>query len=261
MDITLTFGKHNGKKLSEVPREYVQWMAENISKPAIRQAAQDFLQAHPATSATKREKIPGLPPRTYKEASKLGWMAEKGYGNAKATLLAARDKDGFICVEDDDDFGDFAGYVLVVVADDGRVLDASANFSSMTYEQIEAVLKRYPQVDSDQILVDAAEHDRMREDLKRRTLTLKSQDGRHTTTLIIWSATTIDVTIDGVEQGEYRIRALNEKERRDPEWKVATAVLEPDEDSPLGYGSRNIGLTPERKALVEAKIQEVSGKD
>lgn len=264
MDITLTFGKHNGKKLSEVPREYVEWMAENISKPSIKQAAQAFLKEHsaPVNPTPKKEKVPGMSPRTYQEATKLGWMAERGYGNAKATLLAARDKDGFICVEDDNEFGEYACHLLLVVTDGGSVLDPHSNFTFMTYDQVEAVLKRYPQVDSDQFLVEAAENDREREDMKRRTITLKSQDGKHKIMLIIWSANTIDVSIDGIEQGEYRMRDLNEKEQRDPQWQVAAAVLEPDEDSPLCRpGSRNIGLTPERKALVEAKIQEISRKD
>jgi hypothetical protein len=261
-DITLTFGKHNGKKLSEIPRDYVAWLAENAFKDDVKKAAQAFLREQPGTESAPKSRShshePGPAPRTYREASKLGWMAGKGYGNAKTTLLAARDKDGFLLVVDEED--DEEEYRLLVVLDSGAVHDASTGFSSMSYTQVEEVLARYPQIDKGDYLVKVAEREAQEADEARRRLVLQSQDGKHKIVLHIWSANTIDVTIDGREQGTYKFREPNEKERRHPQWKAAAAILEADDDAASGNpGARNIGLTPERKLLIEQKIHEVAG--
>lgn len=256
-DITLTFGKHNGKKLSEIPRSYVSWLAEKALQSDVKQAAQSFLEEHPGSPS--RNRVAGFAPRTYQEASKLGWMAGKGYGNAKATLLAARDEHGFLVVEDEED--DSLEYCLLSVSDSGSVIDASAGFSSMSYEQVEEVLKRYPQVEASRYLVEVAEREEDEAEEARHRLILTSQDGKHTIVLLIWDAKNIEVTINGHEHGTYILRELTEKERRDPHWQAAIAALEPDVDDPFGYpGSRAIGLTAARKAFIEQKIQEVSGR-
>ena len=257
-DITLTFGMHSGKKLSEINRSYVEWLAkQDIRKqPEAAKAAQEFLKANPVIPTTESAPKTGQAPRTYEEASKLGWMAERGYGNAKATLLAARDKDGFIVVKDEDD--EHLEYRLLSVSNNGAVLDASLGFLSMSYAQVEAVLARYPKVEKSQYLVKVAEREASEADEKRRRLVLKSQDGKHKIRLTVWSAESIDVVIDGNDQGSYKLRDLNDQEHNDPKWKAAAAILEADEDDPLSFpGSRNIGLTAERKALIEQKIEEV----
>ncbi len=46
MDITLTLGKYYGKKLSEVPVSYVQWLSEQATidgKTTVPQAARAYL--------------------------------------------------------------------------------------------------------------------------------------------------------------------------------------------------------------------------
>ena len=42
-DITLTFGKHKGKRLSEVPRDYLKWFQENARDANLRRAVEAFL--------------------------------------------------------------------------------------------------------------------------------------------------------------------------------------------------------------------------
>lgn len=42
-DIVLTFGKHKGKKLCEIPQDYVEWLAENARDQWLRDAAKEFL--------------------------------------------------------------------------------------------------------------------------------------------------------------------------------------------------------------------------
>ena len=50
-DLTLTFGKYKGKKLSEVPADYVKWLSEQLficGKQDVPQAARAFLESQPA---------------------------------------------------------------------------------------------------------------------------------------------------------------------------------------------------------------------
>lgn len=253
IDPILNFGKHAGKRLSEVPADYIAWLAEqDIRKqPEVKAAAQAWLKAHPVVPARKRE--PGPAPRTYREASKLGWMAEKGYGNAKATLLAARDPDGFLVVTDEEDDEEY--HRLLWISENGGVFDAHTGFSGMSYERVKAVLDRHPQIDGGEYLVEAAEEERRQEDEARRTLQFRSVDGKSRITLIVWSADAISVLIDGREMGEYKFREPNERERRSPQWRAAAAILEP-----LDHDGQRIGLLPERAKLVENKIAEVAKK-
>lgn len=48
-DIILTFGKHTGKKLSEIPADYVTWLAEKAFNQDVKRAAQAWIAAHPLT--------------------------------------------------------------------------------------------------------------------------------------------------------------------------------------------------------------------
>ena len=46
MNITLTFGKYNGRQLSEVPASYVQWLSEQATicgKATVPQSAKAYL--------------------------------------------------------------------------------------------------------------------------------------------------------------------------------------------------------------------------
>jgi hypothetical protein len=260
-DITLTFGKYQGKKLSEIrDRSYIVWLAEQAirKQPEAPRAAQEFLREHPMAghAEPRRSQIPGPAPQTSREARKLSWMASKGYGNAKATLLAARDKDGFLAVVDEED--DDGLYSLLWVSDNGMVYDAAVGFSSMSYSQVEAILARYPQVAKGDYLVDVVEREKEDADEARRRLVLRSQDGKHEIVLLIWDAHNIDVTIDGCDQGLYRSRAPDEQEQRHPRWKAAAAILETVDDPFGNPEARKIGLLPERKRLIEQKIQEVT---
>ncbi|WP_213997013.1 DUF3820 family protein [Tepidanaerobacter syntrophicus] len=42
-DIVLTFGKHKGKKLGDVPEDYIQWLADNANDQWMRDAAKELL--------------------------------------------------------------------------------------------------------------------------------------------------------------------------------------------------------------------------
>ncbi len=42
-DIVLTFGKHKGKKLGDIPTDYVEWLAEKAKDQWLRDAAKKFL--------------------------------------------------------------------------------------------------------------------------------------------------------------------------------------------------------------------------
>jgi len=111
-DITLTFGKYSGKKLSEVPTSYVQWLSEQATicgKRDIPQTAKVFLASLPPSvaNATRYSK-----PTTEEEASKLAWMASKGNKEAARTLLAARNADGYIPVDFEDADGEL-GFFFV----------------------------------------------------------------------------------------------------------------------------------------------------
>ncbi len=252
-DITLTFGKHSGKKLSEVPSDYLAWLTEqDIRKqPEAAQAAKAFLAEHPITPTTKRTQEPGHAPQTYQEASKFGWMAGKRYGNAKATMLAVRDQDGFLCVRDDEDTDDYVYWRLLEVLDNGEIMDAHFQ----TSDQAKKVLARYPHIDSTPYLLEAQEWEEMEADHERRSLTFTSRDGRHTIRLTVWTREDIEVSIDGRDACHYLYRLSNDTERHDPKWKAAAGVLEHEYAS---EGADNIGLTAERNILVLQKIEEVA---
>ncbi len=258
--LLLSFGKHRGKQLSEIPRDYVAWLAQQAYQPEVRAAAARYLEEHPVAEPATRQvgRQPGPAPRTYREVMKLSWMAGKKYGNARATLLAARDADGFLMVVDEEDDEEHA--VLLVIADDGTAHDASYGFAALPYERVAAVLARYPQVDGGDYLAEAAEREAREADEARRRLVLSTSSGSAQVVLLIWDASTIEVEVDGRAWGLYRFRLLTEQERRDPVWHVAAAVLEPIDDGWSAVTARKIGLLPERRQLVEQKIAEVSGE-
>lgn len=39
----LTFGKHKGKKLGDVPEDYIQWLSEKANDQWMRDAAKELL--------------------------------------------------------------------------------------------------------------------------------------------------------------------------------------------------------------------------
>jgi hypothetical protein len=255
-DSIIDFGKkYRGKRLSEVPPDYIRWLAEKAYSPRIKAIAQAWIKEHPALS--KRSQIPEPAPRTRREAEKLSWMADRNYGNAKATLLAARDERGFLCIYVDEAEDEEYEYCLLTVSDDGHVSDAMASFESITYAQVQEILSHYPRIDGSIYLVEVAEMERMeREDAAQR-LAFTSKNGRHTVTLHIYRRDEIEVEIDGRDMFpvRYQFRMLTEEERRDPQWEDAVAVLEPSEE-----GAQLIGLSEERRTLVEQKIQEQEKK-
>lgn len=44
-DVIVTFGKHKGKKLSEIPTDYIKWLAEKANNESLRDAARKFLSS------------------------------------------------------------------------------------------------------------------------------------------------------------------------------------------------------------------------
>lgn len=45
-DMVVTFGKHNGKRFSEIPIDYIQWLADNAQKVDIKNAAVAWVSKH-----------------------------------------------------------------------------------------------------------------------------------------------------------------------------------------------------------------------
>lgn len=143
MDITLNFGKHAGKHLSEIPLSYVEWLSEQDSirkQPEAVKAAKAFLAEQVAQGRRPERKYAA--PRTVDEAKKYSWMithVESEYLQRQAKLanLEKRDPDGFICVFDGDDEHDV--WDLLMIHEDGT---CSAPFFE-SEEQLRRVLKRY----------------------------------------------------------------------------------------------------------------------
>jgi hypothetical protein len=106
LDITLIFGKHHGKKFSQIPIEYVHWLSAQATicgGTEIPQAAKAYLATLPPEVANAlRYSIP----RTAEEAEKLAWMAGKGNTESARTLLAARNQQGYISVDFEDADGE-----------------------------------------------------------------------------------------------------------------------------------------------------------
>lgn len=50
-DVVLNFGKHKGKKLGEVPTDYVEWLADNARDQWLKDAAKKLLSTPAPTSA------------------------------------------------------------------------------------------------------------------------------------------------------------------------------------------------------------------
>lgn len=45
-DMLITFGKHNGKRFSEMPLDYIEWLSKNAQKPDVKQAAINWVEKH-----------------------------------------------------------------------------------------------------------------------------------------------------------------------------------------------------------------------
>ena len=52
-NIVVNFGKHKGEKLSEIPRDYIEWLADKAKDQWLRDAAKEML-----ASETKQESVP-----------------------------------------------------------------------------------------------------------------------------------------------------------------------------------------------------------
>lgn len=42
----ITFGKHNGKRFSDIPLDYIQWLSNNAQKADIKEAAKKWVETH-----------------------------------------------------------------------------------------------------------------------------------------------------------------------------------------------------------------------
>lgn len=148
-DITLTFGKHRGKHLSEVPVDYVRWLSEQstiMGKTDIPAAAKAFLAHSTSNSQGQIEQpLKYALPKTLQEARKLSWMAEKGNPyvakEARRTMLAARNPiDHYLKVFDGDD--EYEIYDLVLVRDDGTCTDVEVGIlQAIVEDRIEVTAK------------------------------------------------------------------------------------------------------------------------
>lgn len=56
----LDFGKHKGKKLSEVPPDYMQWLEENALRPSLKEALATILGGSTSSSITYSWTPPAL---------------------------------------------------------------------------------------------------------------------------------------------------------------------------------------------------------
>ena len=223
-DITLTFGKHNGKKLSECPYGYIEWLAKQVTicgKEDIPQAARALVATMPVVL---------YPCNTIEDAEKLSWMASaRGDRRALATLLAERsargDKDGYVSfIGDDDD------EMLFKISDDGTGYVTSR-------EEIQDDLER-------------AEEEAVAEAEKEAHPDLEwiAQSGQH---IKIWNEGHVDVfapepntylvSIDGKKR-ECIMDGVPFKKRAQAKAHGIVAVLVPS----------NVGLTAERKAILES---------
>ncbi len=220
-DITLTFGKHNGKKLSECPYGYIEWLAKQVTicgKEAIPQAARDLIKEMPVTL---------YPCKTIEDAEKLSWMASKGNERAAATLLAERaargDKDGYVTFYGDDD-----DEMLFKISDDGT------GYVTSRWE-IEEEAER----NREEAITEAEKE-------AHPDLEWFAQSGQH---IKIWIDENYDndmqvyiVDIDGVKNE----RIIDDVPAKKRTWAKQNGVV-----AVLG----GVGLTAERKAILEAKAK------
>jgi hypothetical protein len=136
-DIVLTFGKHRDKKLSQVPTDYVRWLAEQATicgRTDIPQAARAYLASLPPEVANA---LHYSIPRTAEEAEKLAWMAGKGNKEAARTLLAARNEDGFIPVDFEDADGEEGFFYVYEHGAGGFFAGTQADIDEAKKEAIE----------------------------------------------------------------------------------------------------------------------------
>lgn len=45
-NLLITFGKHNGKRFSDIPLDYIQWLSNNAQKADIKEAAKKWVETH-----------------------------------------------------------------------------------------------------------------------------------------------------------------------------------------------------------------------
>lgn len=57
-DVVVTFGKHKGKRLKDIPKDYVSWLAENARDEWMRKAALSLLSGNGNNGETKPEPEP-----------------------------------------------------------------------------------------------------------------------------------------------------------------------------------------------------------
>ena len=136
-EVTLTFGKHRGKQLSECPLDYIRWLSEQATicgKRDIPQAAQAYLASlSPAVTNALKYRMP----TTEEEASKLAWMAGKGNREAARTLLAARNADGYIKVDFEDSDGAWGFFYVYEDGHGGFFAGTQADIDEAKAEAIE----------------------------------------------------------------------------------------------------------------------------
>lgn len=57
LDYTLTFGKHNGKKLTEVPKKYLEWLLDNSNDERLHKLINLATGMEQLTEEQKQEKV------------------------------------------------------------------------------------------------------------------------------------------------------------------------------------------------------------
>ncbi len=229
-DMTLTFGKHNGKKLSEVPASYVQWLSEQptiCGKRDIPQAAKAYLASLPSeiANATRYSK-----PTTEEEASKLAWMAGKGNKEAARTLLAARNADGYISVDFEDADGEEGFFYVFEGGTGGFFAGTQADIDERARE----------------------EEEEAREEAEREAhpdLEWVSQSGE---TIKVWAEDREDeeIVVTVLLKGQKVQGLLRDVPPNQRSWAKINGIV-----AVIGTRLGNVGLTAERKAAIEAALR------
>lgn len=230
-DITLTFGKHSGKKLSEVPTSYIQWLSEQATicgKRDIPQAAKAYLASLPGEviNATRYSK-----PTTEEEASKLAWMAGKGNKEAARTLMAARNADGYIPVDFEDADGELGFYFVFDGGTGGYFAGTQADIDERARDEEEEA---------------KAEAERE----AHPDLEWASQSGE---TIKVWAEyrEDEDIAVLVLLKGQKVQGLLRDVPAKQQAWAKVNGIV-----AIIGTRLGNVGLTAERKAALEAALQK-----
>lgn len=85
-EVVINFGKHSGKKLSEIPLDYVEWLAREAQSEIIRQKAREWVAQSQAAAPTTTTLYNAPPPNVPSPAKDLSSIALEFGRVAKADV-------------------------------------------------------------------------------------------------------------------------------------------------------------------------------